>query len=145
MVDEEQEAFSDVLREATGGSSQTEIADRTGVSQSYVHALLHRKRAPSREIVQQLADGLGLGGEPRRRLFRSAGYVVDTGESPTSGLSVPVVEVARKMEERGLTVQQLDTVRRLVEDPHRIDAIRLLLNPGVIFGNVESVRHLSAF
>ncbi|MGI8403943.1 MAG: helix-turn-helix domain-containing protein [Thermomicrobiales bacterium] len=52
-----------------------EAADRIGVDGSYISRLITGHRRPSREVCQQIADGLELTCRERRRLTVLAGFI----------------------------------------------------------------------
>jgi transcriptional regulator with XRE-family HTH domain len=120
------EEFRQLVRSAVGKLSQREIADKTGISQPYAYQILNG-HIPSREKLVALVDGLDIKGWQRARLFDLANYR-DDQDAPGDELPVPFQEVAREMQRQNLSVEQLKMVRRLIEQPGRLDALRALID-----------------
>lgn len=55
--------------------TRDEAAERIGVDGSYISRLITGHRRPSREVCQQIADGLQLSCRERRRLTVLAGFI----------------------------------------------------------------------
>lgn len=90
--------FQDELLTLVGRRRQQEIAEDTGLSQSYLSNMLRNGRMPSRSTVIKIAEGLRLGPEERERLFRAAGFSDPLAEEGVSGAALAwpqrVAEVA---------------------------------------------------
>lgn len=119
--------FRDVLQMVTKGLKQGEVVARTGVSPAYLNDMLTRGRIPSYEKLSQLADGLGLSPVERQRLFTAAGHHYEPPHPSAEGLTAEVVELARRIGE--LAPERRHTFWRLLEEPHRLDAVGVLLRP----------------
>lgn len=66
--------FGDAVRSALGQTSAREASLQATVSPTAIGDML-RGRIPKRPTLIRFADGLGLEGEVRERLFTSAGYI----------------------------------------------------------------------
>jgi transcriptional regulator with XRE-family HTH domain len=105
--------------------TQADIVRRTGVSSGWVSSMVRSGRVPSRETIETMVEGLGLNAAQSSRLLGAAGYSSPHVTASGAELPSPVADVAWEM--TGLSPKQLETVRRLVEQPERIDAIAALL------------------
>ncbi len=73
--------FLEMLIERQKGRSLAEIAKSADISSTYFHLLLSGKRKnPSLEILNKLADAFRLTEEDRRALYKSAGFGPDLCE-----------------------------------------------------------------
>ncbi|MBV8147464.1 MAG: helix-turn-helix domain-containing protein [Candidatus Eremiobacteraeota bacterium] len=84
-------AFSEVLKEQrrAAGYSQEELAERAGLSTAAIAALEQGlRRAPYRETVRALADGLGLSESARRQFEETAAQA--RGRRPRRDSGIPV-------------------------------------------------------
>lgn len=112
--------FRRVMREVVGSRPQREVAELAGISLPYVNQMLNGK-VPSLPMLTKLADGLALDARVRGRLFAAAGYQPSLQGDLPADLAYVVDEM------KSLSPQQLETVRRLVEHPERIDALAALI------------------
>jgi len=135
--------FREVLRSVLRGTSQSQIVERTGISPSYVHALVVKGTVPSREKLVQLVDGLALSPADRGKLFAAAGYASEEASVGDEVFPADVVAVAREMVP--LSPQQRETVRRLIQHPERIDALGMLLDPRVMHPQVAGLGPAAAW
>jgi transcriptional regulator with XRE-family HTH domain len=120
--------FGTVLREAVGRMKAREICEKSGISQPYVSQMFHGQ-VPSWEILVKLVAGIPVAGWHRAKLFALAGYMDPRSAIPLE-LPPVVAEVARELVP--LSPRQLEIVRRLVEQPHRLEAVGSLLDPSVM-------------
>lgn len=130
--------FARVTKQIVGDQSPREFAAEVGVSHSTVYDML-AGRIPSYRIVQQVAERRGVDARTRARFFTAAGYVDHTAPADAAGFSPKVAEVAREMEQKGLTTEELDTVQRLIQDRRQIGAVAVLLDSRVMYGELVSV------
>jgi transcriptional regulator with XRE-family HTH domain len=96
--------FAHLLAEAMAraGLSQNKLADRADVDPSFISRIRTGDRHPSRGMVKQLADALGLGpGDPiRSALLVSAGYADERGPRPmTNPLAYDLDDALRSADE----------------------------------------------
>lgn len=112
--------------------TQSELARRADLSQSYVSGMVKSGSAPTRNVVLQIADGLELDFEMRGRLLRAAGYADEAGDTPEGGQPLPRPVVTLAQEAVGLSPTRLEVVRWLLQDPQRIDGIALLRDSRVM-------------
>ena len=119
--------FKSVLRTVVGKRTVGEVVESTGISTAYVHNMLAQGRVPSPEKLAQLSDGLNLTPEDRERVFEAAGY------GRLLHRPVPERDPRRRVVPVDhLTPEQEEIVRRLIEDPERVNALGLLLDPRVM-------------
>jgi transcriptional regulator with XRE-family HTH domain len=89
-------SFAQLVRHyrAEAGLTQQEIAEKAGVSISYMTLLeTGRRQKPSWDTVCALANAFGLKGNERRAFIRSSGYSEDAvGKTPVD-LSPPMLKV----------------------------------------------------
>lgn len=120
------EAFRAELHRVLGRTRQEDVARKTGISSGYVSNMVRDGRVPSWERLHQLCKGLELTSAQRSALLAAAGYADDVGSLTDAELPQRVVDVAREM--CSLSPHQLDVVRRLLQEPRRLDAVATLLS-----------------
>lgn len=109
-------------------ATQEEIAKRAGLSRSTIAMIEamaqpgNRESCPERDTVIALARAVRVSETEALAIAGYASPEMLAGEE----MAPPVAEVADSL--RRLTPGQLETVRRLVEEPERLDAMRLLAN-----------------
>jgi len=68
------EAFRETLHRVIGRTPQKEIAERTGISSSYISNMIRGGRIPSWDMLDHFCQKLGVTSEGRDMLFQAAGY-----------------------------------------------------------------------
>lgn len=113
------------------GITQTELAQRADLSQSYVSGMVRVGVIPTREVVLKIADGLELDYKDRAKLLKSAGYADETNlDEESEALPQPLVSLVRDAD--GLNPNRIETLRWLLQDPARLDGIALLRDARVM-------------
>ncbi len=98
----------------SSGYSQTMLANKSGLDHSHVSRLESGTRTPTRDAIEQLADGLGLDMIDRDELLASAGYLPNRITSLLSR-ETEVEELLNLLQNHNLPTAYRDSMRQMVK------------------------------